>query len=122
MMIDKSKMKQEAFGDYCFITGSHAYGTPRPDSDIDLVTLVNPNDRDKLIQLSDSGKQPIRYGKLNIIACCSKARFDVWKEGTEKLMALGTSVDNAMAKNFFDNLFQQHSMSKSEEDSGGYDG
>jgi hypothetical protein len=106
MMIDKSKMKQEAFGDYCFITGSHAYGTPRPDSDIDLVTLVNPNDRDK----------------LNIIACCSKARFDVWKEGTEKLMALGTSVDNAMAKNFFDNLFQQHSMSKSEEDSGGYDG
>ncbi len=80
-----------------FLTGSHAYGIPKPDSDVDLVVLVSPEDMEKLRLLADrddshpedqnyiiAGGVPLRFGKLNLI--CSDARkYKVWKRGTERL-------------------------------------
>ena len=65
-----------------FITGSRAYGQPTSESDLDLVILVDEHTKSLLTTLSDSGKEPIRFGKLNIIACTSEEEFTVWKYGT----------------------------------------
>ena len=51
-----------------FITGSHAYGTPTTESDIDLVIPpMMSEDLSKLILYSDSTDVPINYGNLNVL-------------------------------------------------------
>lgn len=84
-----------------FITGSHAYGVPRPDSDIDLVVMLSTKDRITLAQQcpgltqeecenyadpEDSG-QSLRFGKLNLIIPPSQASFEAWRAATEALEA-----------------------------------
>lgn len=79
-----------------FITGSRAYGTPREDSDIDLVILCNEDVAGRLRELADAGDEfpasvagpnsfSIRFGKLNIIACFDKKVYDLWRQGTLEL-------------------------------------
>lgn len=83
-----------------FITGSHAYGVPTPDSDVDLVILMELHEATKLARLlghkeaeptSASLKQremrgySIKIGKLNLVVCTAEARFDAWREGTRIL-------------------------------------
>lgn len=85
-----------------FVTGSHAYGTPRYDSDIDLVILVSESDLELLQKCSEkknfwhqdeqySRNTPqaacLRFGDLNIIACTDEMQYDVWKKGTKRLKA-----------------------------------
>jgi len=91
-----------------FITGSHAYGTPRPDSDIDLVILV---DSATCALLCDGGSGPSRvladgtgkafYGSedsmLNLIILTDPAEFDLWLKGTQELIAM-RPVDRETAK------------------------
>lgn len=69
-----------------FITGSRAYGTPRPDSDTDLVCLVDDNTAYQLAYLSDQGKSPIRFGSLNLILVFSEKEFFAWQGATEELV------------------------------------
>lgn len=71
---------------HSFITGSHAYGTPRPDSDIDLVVLVDDETGYTLAQLSDEGQSPIRFGSLNLILVFSEKEFFAWQGATEDLV------------------------------------
>src|SRR5437899_12858576 len=81
-----------------FLTGSHVYGTPKPDSDIDLVVLVSPEHLAKLREFADAdykwnndyhtAKLSFRFGKLNLICCTNEIDFNVWKEGTEKLQEI----------------------------------
>lgn len=79
-----------------FITGSHAYGTPTAESDIDLVVCVdNHADFDKL---SDSPNKinnygAVMYGKLNLILFDlsvpgEKERYDRWVLVHNMLMAM----------------------------------
>lgn len=83
-----------------FLTGSRAYGTPRPDSDIDLVVYVTSEDLSKLIELSDKVSEfgapggvhyedgcCLRFGPLNLICVTSEQHFNTWKKGTEELVA-----------------------------------
>lgn len=83
-----------------FITGSYAYGDPRPDSDIDLVALVSTGELFWLSKLADvadratthsASDEPqsasLRFGKLNLILTDSEALFGAWREGTEELKA-----------------------------------
>lgn len=83
-----------------FLTGSRAYGTPRPDSDIDLVVYVTVDDLSKLIELSDKVSEfghpggvnyedgcCLRFGPLNLICVTSQVHFDTWKKGTEELIS-----------------------------------
>ncbi len=64
-----------------FITGSHAYGKPTSDSDIDLVIFVDQETKDKLIELSDTGKMPCKFGKLNLIFATNEEEYGAWLLG-----------------------------------------
>jgi len=68
-----------------FVTGSYAYGAPRPDSDIDLVVLVD-TDTQVLLQQHSADKGPIRFGKLNLIAVTSTRLFEAWARGTDQMI------------------------------------
>jgi predicted nucleotidyltransferase len=81
-----------------FLTGSHAYGTPTPKSDIDLVILCSKEEYRKLFHKSDYTQEmtdpykeggldtaPLRFGRLNLICCFSKESYKIWKECTEEL-------------------------------------
>ena len=69
-----------------FITGSRAYGQPNADSDLDLVILVDESTKAQLVAFSDLSTEPIRFGKLNIIACTTEEEFTCWKYGTMSLI------------------------------------
>lgn len=76
-----------------FITGSRCYGTPRPDSDLDLVVLV---DEDTLEQLESMAEElepsvpgveyaTLRFGLLNVIALLDEGDFNTWRDVTRQL-------------------------------------
>ena len=101
-----------------FITGSHAYGTPTEESDVDLVILVDWATLDKLNNLSekglnesatDSGDISLRFGKLNLICVADEAIFAAWKLGTAKLeheahKKKGKKFDKQAATAILDNV------------------
>ena len=96
------------------LTGSRAYGTPRPDSDVDLVVLVDrptqaamlklfpPEDYDEAAYADCSGRT-IRVGDLNLIMVTTEAELEVWRRGTEALKA-EAPVTRARAVQVFESL------------------
>jgi predicted nucleotidyltransferase len=87
-----------------FITGSRAYGKPKPESDIDLVIRVEPQVEDFLRQNADSvpGKAGIRYGNLNLIMCSTDRKYELWEQGTEELIAEAPVTREQACKKFKD--------------------
>ena len=96
---------------HAFVTGSHAYGDPREDSDIDLVILISGGDWDKLLHQSDypmddvgqanylgSGFAPLRFGKLNLICTEDAELCDVWRKGTEELRNRKAAIGKAVTR------------------------
>ncbi len=84
-----------------FVTGSRAYGTPRADSDIDLVVLVDGPDCQMLCDMAaaqnDLGSpggehyedgRALRFGNLNLLCITNPNHFDVWRRGTDELKAM----------------------------------
>jgi hypothetical protein len=76
-----------------FLTGSRVYGTPREDSDIDLVIQLPIDDQNKLIEIGDeAGIQlddeypQVRFGKLQIIMVTTDWEFAAWKHATQNLI------------------------------------
>jgi predicted nucleotidyltransferase len=61
-----------------FLTGSQEFGYNKPDSDIDLVILTDSETKEKIIQLSDTGKMPIKFGKLNLIVATTPEEYSFW--------------------------------------------
>lgn len=81
-----------------FLTGSHAYGRPGPDSDIDLVVLAEPATADWIADNvgtahagSAGGPADISavFGRLNLISVTDPAAYAWWAEGTRRLRAEG---------------------------------
>lgn len=77
-----------------FITGSWAYGSPRTNSDVDLVIRADPWTAYFLTKQSEQPKDrseidsyAVRYGNLNLIVTTSNEAYDQWKQGTEELIA-----------------------------------
>ncbi|WP_406698586.1 nucleotidyltransferase domain-containing protein [Singulisphaera sp. Ch08] len=82
-----------------FLTGSHIYGTPHEDSDIDLVVMMPVSQLGRLNELiaedADSemryeGMKPgacVRFGKLNLIVVTDQDDYRAWQEGTAELTA-----------------------------------
>lgn len=83
-----------------FITGSHAYGIPTEESDVDLVMLVEPETLHLLVALfGDPGTQEdlalyndlptaqLRVGKLNLIVSTTVRHYRQWLRGTKALKA-----------------------------------
>lgn len=60
-----------------FVTGSQAYGTAKPESDIDLVCFVSEETKQQLIDLA--GGFPVRFGKLNLILETSVGKVAAWR-------------------------------------------
>lgn len=69
-----------------FITGSHAYGIPTENSDIDLAILVSDKDSEFLWQQFGSAGT-LRAGKLNIVCFYNATNFERWREVTNQLKA-----------------------------------
>lgn len=65
-----------------FVTGSQAYGTAKPESDIDLVCFVSEETKQQLIDLA--GGFPVRFGKLNLILETSVGKVAAWKAAREE--------------------------------------
>lgn len=57
-----------------FLTGSRAYGTEKPDSDIDLVVFMDGQTKQGLLE-AQGGRYPIRFGDLNIIAVTTENEY-----------------------------------------------
>lgn len=79
-----------------FITGSHAYGKPNKESDIDLVIRADYDVKRLLTKaggVTVPGKKDvrgndyvtIRFGPLNIVVCETDNSYAIWKIGTEAL-------------------------------------
>lgn len=119
-----------------FITGSHAYGTPNSNSDVDLVILVGHADLEDLEKLGDKqyevDRRPVggrtdsdpgtpgseqhrtasvRFGRLNLICTTDPIAYGVWLKGTRELERRegDTSRDEAVA--FFRALRAKHGIS-----------
>ena len=71
-----------------FITGSRAHGTPRADSDIDLVILVSSADAKKL-GVTEKSRRSLRFGELNLIVIQEQEKFDAWKKVNDHLVSIG---------------------------------
>ena len=103
-MVEDALKHQEAtrlrLANTSFITGSHAYGTPHEDSDVDLVVrmpvfpamalavLSGANQarlEHELNEYQDDGSFSMRFGKLNLICCYDDRAYANWLEGTSEL-------------------------------------
>ena len=76
-----------------FLTGSRAYGTPQPDSDIDLCVLVSREDLEVLKRVAGATDTQeywntdaaLRFGSLNLLAFADAPQYEAWKRGTAEL-------------------------------------
>lgn len=96
-----------------FLTGSRVYGKPRPGSDTDLVIRVDEATADRLRKLSETGKEPVKFGRLNLILCETDEEYAVWKTGTEACIFTSlhssesgkhTPIDKREAKRIIDTI------------------
>ena len=83
-----------------FLTGSRAYGTPREDSDIDLVAMMTSGTLDelaKILDTDDEGESAVmydgssataclRFGNLNLLVVTRIEDYEAWHEGTMELI------------------------------------
>jgi Nucleotidyltransferase domain len=116
-----------------FITGSHAYGIPHKDSDVDLVVFVTTEHLRKLQKAAEltasatrllqqlvAAGQPIEdtpenhgydpddatclyFGRLNLICCTEEMQYEAWRRGTRELKAKAP-VPREFACAYFDKL------------------
>lgn len=69
-----------------FITGSRAYGTPREDSDLDLVVLVDEGVKSQLRAFSGVPEdKSVRFGGLNLVLLTSREKYNKWQSVTNQL-------------------------------------
>ena len=75
-----------------YLTGSHAYGTPRADSDVDLVVHI-PLGHEAAVLLKNAShvcfdgpsSMSLMFGRLNLIVFREIDEFDKWREVTDAL-------------------------------------
>lgn len=68
------------------LTGSRVYGTPRLDSDIDLVVLMDKVTYLQLAERSERGPV-LRFGALNIIPVEDEKQLGLWQRGTAQCLS-----------------------------------
>lgn len=106
---------------HSFITGSRKYGSPRADSDLDLVVFMEGVDVALLGSVADMTPQgftedgveydsrfgwPFRFGKLNVIVCTKPEQWQVWQDGTASLHYLAKHKGKAVDREFAVSVFQ----------------
>lgn len=96
-----------------FLTGSQVYGTPTPESDIDLVVFVSPVDLALIIQAyRQAAGEPatanydgavtasLKFGKLNLLLETRADRVAIWQLGTSELKAKSPVVRDVAVETF----------------------
>jgi hypothetical protein len=75
-----------------FLTGSRVYGEPTPDSDVDLVVLIDKAGAAQLEALLgrdlvdyDHTCISVRSGRINLLLCTELKVFEGWRKGTDVL-------------------------------------
>jgi len=91
-----------------FLTGSHVYGTPNEESDVDLVICTDADTMRKLEKLADSdtavsgdndhASASVRFGKLNLTIVTNEDEWQAWRLATlaleaEKPVSKGRAVE-----------------------------
>lgn len=91
-----------------FLTGSRAYGTPGPDSDVDLAVLTDEATYQMLKTLADEEETlddgeprhpriksateckggPLRFGRLNLLCFTRGEEFYAWMHATSTLKGI----------------------------------
>ena len=109
-----------------FLTGSRAYGTPQPSSDIDLVVFLSRDDLAVLRQFDEgpdprhttnTGSEPdkpfedgvgapLRFGKLNLLCITDPKAYACWLNGTATLKKMAP-VSRDFAVEFFRKLREE---------------
>lgn len=98
-----------------FLTGSRAYGVPRADSDYDIVIRCDRKDAvefgadlngDTSGYPLDEHAWQVKKGAVNFILCFTDARFQSWKDGTDKLCTI-KPASRDVAKAVFIDLFKR---------------
>jgi hypothetical protein len=83
-------MKKQVLEFSTFVTGSRCYSKPRPDSDLDMVIMVDYDTAQTLYNLADkigdSKQGSLCFGKLNLILVGDTKTYNEWKRGTEKCL------------------------------------
>lgn len=96
-----------------FITGSRQYGTPREDSDLDLVVYISQEELDYLRDEWSSSTQAygdvlvLRFGLLNLICHSNEHNYEAWRKATEVLTAQ-RPVTREFAVQTIKGLLSQH--------------
>lgn len=93
----KATMASKVQRTHCLLTGSHVYGFPNEDSDVDLVIRCDLETATRITELV-SGRRPgdvisvpnsVRVNRLNLIFATSPRQMAYWIEATEKCAAKG---------------------------------
>jgi hypothetical protein len=87
------------------LCGSRAYGTPREDSDVDLVIQLTLDE--ELTLREGLGIDPtgtLRIGKLNLIIARTDEQYALWCKGIEELKEMAP-VSRQEAIEYFDVIF-----------------
>lgn len=107
-----------------FLTGSRAYGKIGPSSDTDLVVFVTDEKTIRVLKEQADPSSPglyatdtdrlhdrrksfsLRFGKLNLIVCTDRERFNDWQWGTKRLTEIAP-VNREHAVTLFSKLFEK---------------
>lgn len=92
-----------------FLTGSRAYGFPRPESDVDIVVrmpqeavdvLLKAIPAEKVRKYPDSDSVSLWFDNLNLICITSDKAFETWVEGTACLLSRAPVTRDAAIEEF----------------------
>jgi hypothetical protein len=103
-----------------FLTGSHAYGTPHKDSDIDIVMMIDDADLEEVLGENDefetkgehSGGNPsYLIGNVNFIVV-DKLEYDCWLEATNMMKSSGHKFNKKEATEIIDKCYDKAGITR----------
>jgi len=116
--LEQNKQRDSSKSMRPFITGSHAYGLPNEDSDIDLVIPpLTWNSDLNLLRTNKDGAGVIRYGKLNLIVAPTDEAFRLWQRCNEHLKSM-KPVTREFAIRYIESAFNNAGISRFLDNSG----
>lgn len=92
-----------------FATGSRVYGTPKEDSDLDLVVLLECSS--DIWKFAEPGST-CRFGKLNLVTFEDKDNFERWRKITKELIARSPVTRDEAIKAFQEAGFGNYGENK----------
>lgn len=99
------------------LTGSHAYGLPGKDSNVDLIVFVSKAELEKLMphathdtnndgSNAGEGGESLRFGKLNLLCFTNETVYSAWREATRKLAEIAP-VTREVAVDLIDKMLSE---------------